>query len=495
MSASCRILLIALATLSGAAPSIAQRAVRISLGPEGQQGDGDSWYNWMSYDGRFVSFHSVAGTFLDNDTNSVDDAFVYDRLTGSLRCVSLDPFGAVGNGPSQRVRVSGDGRFVTFHSRATNLVDSDTNDDKSDIFVCELATGQLTLVSVSSDGEQGNHHSEYPSISADGRHIAFISRATNLIADDTNGPVWDVFVHDRHTGQTVCASVDSGGVQANANSAYPVISGDGRRVVFMSQASNLVPDDTSSGFDIFVHNLDTGETVRANVDSAGVQAQGPDPNAPGSSNSFYPTISHDGQRVVFISNAINLVSGDTNGADDIFLHELSTGLTTRVSVSSAGQQGDDDSAWPRICPEGRYVAFNSYAGNLVADDTNDHSDIFLRDLETGGTWRVTRTQTGGQANRSSRVPAVSQGAHFVAWYSEATNLVAGDTNDMRDEFLCDRRGDLDTDGDIDVDDWVLLADAMTGPGVAPTAEDADLDSDGDTDLADVAILAANFTGP
>ena len=468
--------------------------MRISVGAEGQQGDGDSWYNWMSYDGRFVSFHSAASTLLDSDSNGADDAFVYDRLTGSLRCVSLDPVGAVGNGASQRVRVSGDGRFVTFHSRATNLVGGDAN-GRSDIFVCELATNQVTLVSVNSEGEQGNHYSEYPSISADGRHVAFISRATNLIDDDTNGPVVDVFVHDRQTGETVCASVASDGSQANANSGYPVISGDGRRVVFMSQASNLVPDDTSSGYDIFLHDLDTQQTVRVNVDSWGAQAQGPDPNAPDSSNSFYPSISHDGQRVVFISNAIDLVGGDTNGADDIFLHRLSTGMTTRVSVSSAGQQGNDDSAWPRICPDGRYVAFNSYADNLVAGDTNNYSDIFLHDLETARTWRVTRTQAGGQANRSSRVPAVSQGAHFVAWYSEATNLVPGDTNDMRDEFLCDRRGDLDADGDIDVDDWALLAGAMGGPGVAPTADDTDLDSDGDTDLADVAILAANFTGP
>jgi len=494
LSAPCKLLLIALITLCGTASGVAQRAVRISVGSEGQQGDGDSWYNWISYDGRFVSFHSAAGTFLGNDTNGLDDAFVYDRLTGSLRCVSLDPLGAVGNGPSQRVRVSGDGGWVTFHSRATNLVDSDAN-GRSDIFVRELATDQVTLVSVNFGGEQGNHHSEYPSISADGRYVAFISRATNLIPDDTNGPVVDVFVHDRQTGETVCASVDSGGAQANANSAYPVISGDGRHVVFMSQASNLVPDDTSTGYDIFLHDLDTQQTVRVNVDSVGTQAQGPDPNAPDSSNGFYPTISHDGQRIVFINNAINLVSGDTNGADDIFLHELSTGLTTRVSVSSAGQQGDGDSAWPRISPEGRYVAFNSYAGNLVDGDTNNHSDIFLHDLETGRTWRVTRTQTGGQANRSSRVPAVSQGAQFVAWYSEATNLVADDTNDKRDEFLCDRRGDLDTDGDIDLNDWALLADAMGGPVGTLTIEEADLDSDGDTDLADLTILAANFTGP
>lgn len=495
MSAPCRLLLIVVATLCGASPGVAQRAVRISVGPEDQQGNGDSWYNWISYDGRFVSFHSAAASFLDNDTNGVDDAFVYDHVTGSLRCVSLDPFGAVGNGRSQRVRVSGDGQFVTFHSQATNLVGGDANGARSDIFVCELATGQLTLVSVNSDDEQGNHYSEYPSISADGRYVAFISRATNLIADDTNGPVVDVFVHDRQTGETVCASVDSGGVQANANSFYPMISGNGRRVAFMSQASNLVPDDTSSGYDIFLHELDTQQTIRVNVDSVGAQAQGPDPNAPGNSDSFYPTISHDGQRVVFLSNAINLVSDDTNGADDIFLHNVSIGLTTRVSVGSAGQQGNDDSAWPRISPDGRYVAFNSYAGNLVASDTNSHSDIFLHDLETSHTWRVSRTFDGAQPNGDSRVPAISQAAQFVAWYTEASNLVADDTNDRRDEFLCDRRGDLDADGDIDVDDWALLADAMGGPGVTSTVEDTDLDSDGDTDLADLAILAANFTGP
>ena len=469
--------------LAAAASAWGQRAVRISVGPGGQQANGQSWYNSISQDGRFIGFHSQATNLVGGDGNGVDDAFVYDRLNKLLMRVSVDSVGNEGNGASDRAVVSGDGCLVAFQSRATNLVGDDTNGWK-DIFVHELATGETTRVSVSSTGEQGDRYSERPTMSYDGRYVVFGSSAGNLVADDTNFKV-DVFMHDRLSGQTTRLSVDSGGNEANGNSVYPFISADGAYVAFCSVASDLVPDDTNGAYDIFVHEVQTGQTTRVSVDSNGLEAD---------HDSWYPTASADGELVVFTSLAGNLVQDDVNGDYDIFLHDLSTAQTTCLSLNTIGQPGNGDSGWPSISPEGRFVAFNSAAGDLLPQDTNGMTDIFVRDLQENRIMRITRTSDGQQANGHSRVPAISRRGHFVVYYSEATNLVSGDTNGVRDEFLSDRRGDLDGDGDIDLDDLTIFAPAMSGPHSPTSDADADFDDDGDADLADLTILAANFTG-
>ncbi len=469
--------------LAVAASAWGQRAVRISVGPGDQQANGQSWYNSISQDGRFIGFHSQATNLVGGDNNGVDDAFVYDRLNKLLRRVSVDSVGNEGNDSSDRAVVSGDGCFVAFQSEASNLVGDDTN-GRQDVFVHELATGQTTRVSVSSTGEQGGGYSERPTMSYDGRYVVFGSSAGNLVPDDTNFKV-DVFMHDRLSGQTTRLSVDSDGNEANGNSYYPFISADGAYVAFCSVASDLVPDDTNGACDIFVHEVQTGQTTRVSVDSNGLEAD---------NDCWYPTISADGQLIVYTSLAGTLVPDDTNDEYDIFLHHLGTAVTSRLSVSATGQEGDGQSAWPSISPDGRFVAFNSEAGNLVPGDTNLVMDIFVRDLAEDRIMRITRTPDGLQTNGSSRVPAISRQGRFVAYYSEATNLVSGDTNGVRDEFLCDRRGDLDGDGDIDLDDLTIFAPAMSGPDSPTSDADTDFDDDGDADLADLAILAANFTG-
>ncbi|GAG36814.1 unnamed protein product, partial [marine sediment metagenome] len=215
--------------------------------------------------------------------------------------------------------------------------------------------GTNELVSVDSAGNQADGFSTLSAISTDGRFVAFVSAASNLASGDTNGQS-DVFVHDRQTGATERVSVDSAGSQADGGSETPAISADGRFVVFVSAASNLVPGDTNGQSEVFVHDRQTGATEQVNVDSAGNQADG---------SSEAPAISGDGRFVAFVSAASNLVPGDTDGQTEIFVHDRRTGATERVSVDSAGNQGDDGSGAPAISADGRFVAFASTGTNLV----------------------------------------------------------------------------------------------------------------------------------
>ncbi|MGH2537870.1 MAG: carboxypeptidase regulatory-like domain-containing protein, partial [Candidatus Promineifilaceae bacterium] len=257
------------------------------------------------------------------------------------------------------------------------------------VFVHDRDTGQTSRVSIASDGALGNGDSWWSSISADGRYVAFHSLASNLVGGDTNG-AWDVFVHNRDTVQTSRVSVASDGAQGNGYSYSPAISADGRYVAFVSLASNLVGGDTNDQPDVFVHDRDTGQTSRASVASDGAQANGA---------SYYQSISADGRYVAFGSYASNLVGGDTNGIDDVYVHDRDTGQTSRASVASDGAQGNDGSGDPSISADGRYVAFVSWASNLVSGDTNGYADVFVRDRGVaGGAFSVSGhvADTGGQ---------------------------------------------------------------------------------------------------
>ena len=335
--------------------------------------------------------------------------------------------GTQGNFASVAPALSADGRFVAFESVATNLVPGDTN-GFGDVFVHDRMTGTTERVSVALDGTQGNARSLSPALSADGRFVAFASTASNLVAGDTNGRQ-DVFVRDRMTGTTERVSVASDGTQGNASSYTPALSADGRFVGFNSDADNLVPGDTNASTDVFVHDRMTGTTERVTVASNGTQ---------GNSDSFTPALSADGRFVTFESDADNLVPGDTNGSTDVFVHDRQTGKTERVSVTSNGTQGNSDSFTRALSADGRFVAFESDAHNLVPGDTNGSTDVFVHDRLTGTTKRVSVTSDGTQGNGGSDFPVLSADGRFVAFESDAHNLVPGDTNGFTDVFVHDR---------------------------------------------------------
>jgi Tol biopolymer transport system component len=406
---------------------------RVSVTSDGTQGIQDSGFPSISADGQYVAYESWASNLVSGDTNGKCDIFVYDRLTRQTTRVSIASDGKEGNGDSYIPSISADGNYVAFLSNASNLVSGDTN-DKSDIFVHDMQTGKTTRVSIASDGTQGNSITGEPSISANGRYVVFYSFASNLVSGDTNGYI-DIFVHDLLTGQTTITSVASDGTQENSDSHYSSISADGRYIAFISDASNLISDDTNGWEDVFVHDRNTGQTTRVSVATDGTQGN----NFSGAStyygagNSY---ISADGRYVTFISGASNLISGDTNGRADIFVHDLKTGQTTLTSMASNSTQGNNDSSYPSISSDGRYVTFASHANNLVNEDTNGTRDIFIHDLQTGQTTRGSVASDETQGNQDSYwYSSISANGEYVAFSSLANNLVSGDTNGNQDVFV------------------------------------------------------------
>jgi hypothetical protein len=398
----------------------------VSVATGGARSNDHSSDAYISADGRYVVFSSSASNLVAGDTNAVNDVFLRDRVTGQTTRVSVSTNGAQGDGGSYRPSISADGRYVVFSSSASNLVPGDTN-AAGDVFVRDRKKGTTTRVSVSTGGGQANGDSGGASMSADGRYVAFSSSASDLVSGDTNGFI-DVFLHDRSTGSTTRVSVSTGGSQGNDDSSEASISANGLFVAFQSRAKNLVSGDPGNYYDVFVRDVVNGTTELVSVDSSGVQ---------GNSSSFFPSLSADGRYVAFVSQADNLVSGDTNGYGDVFVFDRSLRVTTRVSVSSSGAEANEASSsdWaPSISADGRYVTFDSMASNLVAvgQDTNDVTDVFIHDTTSGQTALLSVDPNGVQGNALSGYPCISADGRYVAFSSLADNLIAGDTNESWD---------------------------------------------------------------
>jgi uncharacterized repeat protein (TIGR01451 family) len=354
---------------------------------------------------------------------------------GVTEWVSVSSDGTGANSQSDMPAISGDGRFVAFVSLADNLVPEDTN-GFADTFVHDRLTNITERVSVSSRERQGNEHSgligvaAYPAISGDGRFVAFVSQADNLVSKDNNGNA-DVFVRDRLLGTTERVTVNSAGEEADIGGEGPAISADGRFVAFQSQAQNLVPGDNPFLFvdQIYVHDRETGTTEIISVNAAG---------EPGNSLNVQADISADGRFVVFSSFADNLVPGSQSGGLQVYLRDRVTGTIERISENAAGEPGDGSSVDPSVSLDGRFVAFQTNSGNLIGDG-NHESHILVKDRVTGAFERVSATSTGEPADLLSEQPDITPDGRFVAFFSLATNLVPGDTNNRRDIFVRDRQ--------------------------------------------------------
>ncbi len=350
---------------------------------------------------------------------------VHDRQTGTTERWGMD-------GWTVDPSISSDGRFVAVRAGNTGRAPW----PYSNVAVRDRQTGSNEWVSVDASGNPADMDrdgsSSYPSISSNGRFVAFTSTSELLVPNDTC--CYDAFVRDRQTGTTERVSVDSLGNQGSGRSSEPYVSSDGRFVAFVSSASNLVASDTNGTDDVFVRDRQTGTTQRASVDTSGDEGKKASGDYPWGS----PTISADGRFVAFSSVTGDLVEDATNGRRDIFVRDLRMGTTERVNVDNSGGQGNARSFLPSISSGGRFVAFNSYARNLVANDTNRTSDVFIRDLRTRTTKRVSVGGPGNQGNGYSRGSSISSDARFVAFESDASNLVAHDANGTYDVFVHER---------------------------------------------------------
>lgn len=416
--------LVAVASLAAAIG--AQSTVRASVATGGAEANSGSDYPALSFDGRFVAFHSGATNLVANDTNAQSDVFVRDLHAGITTRVSVATGGAQGNQGSSSARLSADGRFVVFESSATNLVANDTN-GLLDVFVHDRLTATTTCVSVSPAGTPGAFgHSRAPTISADGRYVAFFSGAQDLVPGDTNS-VDDIFVRDRLTDTTTRISVRSDGSQTFAPSSFAWISGDGTHVAFKSYDS-LLPSDPWATLDLWVKNLTTGTLAIASLTTLG--AQSPD-------GGEVLGMSTDGRHVLFSSYANDLVANDLNFGPDHFVRDMLLGTTEIVSLTSTGGPVLGTQWSAAMSVDGRKVAFAASATNVVPGDTNGQPDAFVRDRWLGTVTRQSVATAGTQANNHTRVVTISGEGRHVAFTSTATNLVLGDTNSIGDVFVRD----------------------------------------------------------
>ncbi|HLL13498.1 MAG TPA: Calx-beta domain-containing protein [Pyrinomonadaceae bacterium] len=392
----------------------------------------------LSADGRFVAFNSAASDLVANDTNNLNDVFVRDLATGVTILASVNAAGtASGNGNATFPYLSADGGMVGFRSTASNLVPNDTN-NTTDVFVRNLKTGATMLVSVNGSGTaSGNGPSSFSSFSADGRIVAFASSASDLVSNDSNGAVVDIFVRDLQAGTTTLASATPDGTgSGNNSSAVPSVSADGRFVVFNSRATNLVTlSDANGTDDVFVRDLAAGKTKLVSVNHEGT--------ATGAGNSHLQSpqaISADGNFIAFASRAYDLVGNDTNGTiNDVFVRDVAAGVTSLASANSAGTgSGDSFSASYEvsISADGRFVTFDSIADNLVAGmPTALAQQVFVRDMQQSETTLVSpNLSRSGGGNQDSFAVTVSADGSTVVFLSDATDFIMNDINNMLDVF-------------------------------------------------------------
>jgi Tol biopolymer transport system component len=403
---------------------------RLSVDTAGGDANGASDRPSLNTTGRYAVFESAATDLIAVDGNAFTDIFLRDRDTGTTERVSVNTTGGAPNNNSRDPDVSADGRYVAFSTFATNLRPDPMVGGTSILVVRDRQLGVTERISIpTATAETGS--SRAPSISDDGNWVAFHSSSSNLVVSDTNS-LDDVFLHDRSTDTTTLVSVGAGGQGDGHALPQLQLSGNGNFVAFATNAANHLAGgaDSNGVSDIYVRNISGGSTSRVSVANDGSQGNGA---------STEPSISSNGRYVAFTSAADNLVPGDTNGVADVFVRDTVAGTTVRVSRSTAGLEGDGPSGSPRLSDDGTYVTFVSSATNLVAADNNFADDVFLHHLASGTTTRVSQGVDNAEANGNSGSPTISQDGRYVAFSSDASNLIlSDDTNGLRDVFLRDR---------------------------------------------------------
>jgi Tol biopolymer transport system component len=399
----------------------------VSTAADGAEGNRNSFLPDFSPDDRQIAFQSNATNLVPDGTSGVSHAYIKDRSSGAVTLVDQAADGTEGNGDTFDPFFSPDGHEVAFVSFASNLGPQGLNGRESQVVLKDLASGTVGLVSAAANGTAGDGSSFLPDFSPDGHAIAFTGFASNLVAGDANNAS-DIFLKDLASGAIARVSVAADGTEANDSSSDATFSPDGTRITFVSSASNLVPDDTNGVADVFVKDLLSGTVTLVSAAADGSEANG-------SSLFGDPVFSPDGRTVAFRSNASNLVAGDTNGVADIFIKDLRTGEVVRVSTSADGGQANGLSNHPVFSPDGRAIAFESVASNLVEADTNGLQDVFAKNLKTGDVTLVSATPDGTPANAASNAATFSHQGNELAFASFASNLVPGDTNGASDVFL------------------------------------------------------------
>jgi uncharacterized repeat protein (TIGR01451 family) len=377
----------------------------------------------LSGDGTQVAFLSVS--FLDPaDVDGFEDVYVKDLVTGDITLASTSDSGVKGDSANFSPSLSTDGSRVAFASVALGLDPADT-DRFDDIYVKDLATGDITLASTSDSGIKSDLFSLSPSLSADGTRVAFRSVSTNLDPADSDS-ISDIYVKDVVTGDITLASTSDDDVKANSDSFDPSLSGDGTTVAFWSDATNLDPADTDSIPDVYVKDLVTGDITLVSTSDDGIKAN---------SASSGSRLSADGTMVAFLSDATNLDPADTDSIPDVYVKDLVTGDITLASTSDSGVKANSGGFSPSLSADGTKVAFWSDATNLDPADSDSISDIYVKNLVTGDITLASTSDGGVKANDQSIDPSLSADGTTVAFGSYATNLHPAATDGVGDVYV------------------------------------------------------------
>jgi Leucine-rich repeat (LRR) protein len=433
---------------------------RVSINSDGvTQGDGPSQYPSISGDGRYITFASKAGTLVDEGGNGSYQVFVHDRDTGQTELVSRALDGGLGNGTSNNPSISSDGRYVSFQSNSSNLVTGyGPYQGNYHIYLYDRQLSQTTLVTVSLSGGYPGFPSSFPMISPDGNYIVFDSESDELVPGDTN-PQGDVFCYDRTTGQIQqISSPQNAGTWQIA--MFGAISSGGRYVVFMSSIK-YVPTVTNDRMHIYLYDRQTSQFELISASSDGTQAD---------QSSYTPSISADGNYVAFDSSASALVPEGGNGNDQVFLRDRNNNQIELISKATDGSLGNGNSSDAVISADGRYVTFKSLATNLAAGDTNGKEDIFVYDRQTLEITRISVFPDGIQPNGDSRSPTISGDGSIVGFDSDAGNMVSGDTNGVWDVFVKPRSTPVT---------YTLTVQSTPETGIPITVTPIDKDGNGD----------------
>jgi Tol biopolymer transport system component len=406
------------------------------FGPNDYEGISPSF----SPDGTKVLFTSQADNLIPGGTTpGVQHVYIDDLTTDTITLVSANQAGDEADRPSAAgATFSPDGGKVLFSTYSDNLVAGDGNYDW-DVFVKDLSTGAVTLVSTNSTGDQGDESSIEPSFSPDGGKVAFVSDSFNFPGTDAGDGATtpEIELKDLATGTLILVSSGSGGTPGDAISHFPVFSPDGSMIAFQGSSAGLVAGDTNDASDIFVKNLATGVLTRVSTGTSGQQL---------ATQSFRPVWSPDGTKIAFQSGP-----SDGSAPAEIYIKDLITGKLTKVSTSGSGTPGNHDSSRPVWSPDGTRILFSSFANNLIHGDSNGAEDVFVKDLVTGQVSRIDLAPGGTQANGDSMAAAFSPDGTQVVFTSHADNLVAGDPGSQQDIFVVTLNDDGVVTGTIGAD--------------------------------------------
>jgi hypothetical protein len=461
----------------------------VSVNVNGFGGNGNSTYGGMSPDGRFVAFSSDASDLVGGDTNGWRDVFVRDMVAGTTTLVSQSTTGGFGNGESSSPAITPDGRYVAFWSLANNLVANDRN-GIPDEFVRNMVLQTTVVASIGANSSTGSYTSA-PSISTNGRYVAFWSSYAGMTFSSSISLSGDVYVADLVAGTVYWASSNAALLTKNIAgigttfSYHPVLSDDGSLVVFKTAntngtgraailqfnvtnqittliSSNALPqtvygDDaygpemTPDGRFISFSSAPSGTGVATNVALFDIQLSSNmvvstnlvGTNLPASVANT-PMITPDGRYVTFLSNEGDLTTNVVSNGMHIFRWDKQTGSVAMLDVDTNGVGSTDfTGAFPSVSTNGQYIAFSGPDGSLVPSDFNLASDVFLRDATVGTTQLISQrslsvSTRSGDKYSSESAPSVSANGRWVAFASYANDLVANDTNNARDVFVCDR---------------------------------------------------------